>query len=151
MSLHTADEVAGRVARMGQAGHAHDCVTDPMDGYCANADDAAKAWGSPDSPETKAAYILGCSLIHAAHVLADPLAKAFAQPGAHPSAAWVRDGLESIATATQRLATSVAILADATASIATAIINQGDAVSAAIDVHSESIDRLADAIETRAP
>ena len=62
MSLHTADEVAGRVARMGQAGHAHDCVTDPMDGYCANADDAAKAWGSPDSPETKAAYILGCSL-----------------------------------------------------------------------------------------
>ena len=31
------------------------------------------------------------------------------------------------------------------------ISNQGDAVSAAIDVHSESIDRLADAIETRAP
>ena len=73
------------------------------------------------------------------------------EPTAHPGTAWVRDGLESIASAIDRHADKTAELASATASIADAISNHGEAVSAAIDIHSESIDRLADAVETRAP
>lgn len=73
------------------------------------------------------------------------------EPAAHPGAAWVRGGLESIAAAIDRHADKTAELASATASIAEAISNRGEAVSAAIEVHSESVDRLADAVETRAP
>ena len=70
---------------------------------------------------------------------------------ASPDASWLRDGLESIAAAIRVLASNVATLADANASIASAITNHGEAVSTAIDVHSESTDRLADAVEIRAP
>ena len=70
---------------------------------------------------------------------------------ASPDASWLRDGLESIAAAIRMLASNVATLADANASIATAINNHGEALSAAIDVHSESMDRLADAVETCSP
>lgn len=65
------------------------------------------------------------------------------EPVAGPAATWLRDGLESVASAIDRLA-------EAQAATAQAITQHGEAVSSAIDVHSESIDRLADAVETRA-
>ena len=142
MSLHPSEEIARRVATMGQAGHAQDCATDPMDAYCANADDAAKAWGSPDSPETKAAYILGCAQIHAAEVKAQALRYA---------AETLRPGLHAISGALHRRAMTEEGKAVSLSRQESALASIGEAIAAAIEVHSESIDRLADAVETRAP
>lgn len=174
MPLHTAKEIARRVAEMGVAGHAHDCVTDPVDGYCQNAESVQKDWGLLPAPEMKAAYVLACAQLHAAQIHAEaldrqtrallriadgPLTKmASAAVGtAHQlvdlarAVAGVAHAHEQQAGAIERLACNTFRQAESMDSMAAVIDRQLGAVSAAIEVHSESIDRLADAVETRAP
>lgn len=97
---------------------------------------------APLPPIIQAAQILACACLHGVGLLV----KAHRR-----KAKAMKAGCSSIAAALQTLASNVNTLASANAAIADAVSSHGEAVSAAIDVHRESIARLADAIETRAP
>lgn len=142
MSVSATDNAARRMAKMGRAGHAHDRATDRMDGYSANATDAAEAWGDLDSPEVKAAYITGCAAIHAAEVSARALREAAEE---------IYRGFCAVSGALHRVAATEEGKAVSLSHLDSAISDCGQAIASAVEVHSESIDRLADVVETLTP
>ncbi|MDO5289875.1 MAG: hypothetical protein Q4F13_09630 [Pseudomonadota bacterium] len=93
---------------------------------------------APLPPVVQAAQILACALLHGMGLVAKALRH-------------VAKASKAIGHAIHALASNVNTLASANAAIAEAISSHGEAVSAAIDVHSQSTDDLAQALETRAP
>lgn len=111
--------------------YALDEVTNPMDGYLANAIDAVEAWsGNPTEPSgaaLAAAYMTGCAELHTTMWRIE---------AAHAQASWIRDGLESVAAAIDRHAASVDRQTQALSVLASAM---ADDLPGALAVHSDEV------------
>lgn len=122
--------------------HELECVGEGMDGYTQAAAEAVADHGDTITDThgwaLAAAYMQGAATMHAGETIAAQLQGVVCQ-------------LERIADEQERQSIAAARLHNSVAMLADAVQRHGDVVSAAIEVHSESTDRLADAVETRAP